>query len=153
MLYRGLEDRDDVEGLLFWGGVDSDSKKNQLKRICVYVIATIQHLIKIDFGEDSFNVFFERFIRLPLEDLQKLNFCAHMQLGKRDKNVGIAGVCELISVILRDHRNAETDLAEPIDINELLDGDEDCRSAFLQWLQAASSVDVRIVLHVLRDSV
>lgn len=117
-----------------------------MKRICVHVITTIQHLIKIDFGEESFNVFFERFIRLPLDDLLKLNFCAHIQLGKRDKTIGIAGVCELISVLLRDHRNAETDASEPIDVNELLDGDEDCRAAFIQWLQAASSIDVCVVI-------
>ena len=144
MLYKGLDDKDDTDGLLYWSGVESDSHKNQLKRICGPVVSMIKVLINIDFG-DADNIFLERFIRLPLDDLLQMNYCAHILASQKDKNPQASDIFQLISLLLRDHRNSSTDLPEPLEVDALLEGNETCQEIFLRWLHVAASSEVLYV--------
>ncbi len=141
MLFKGLDDKDETDGLLYWGGVESDSHKNQLKRICGPIVSMIKVLVNLDFG-DADNIFLERFIRLPLDDLLQLNFCAHILQSQKDKSPQAGDIFQLISLLLRDHRNSSTDTPDPLEVDALLEGNETCRGILLRWLQVAATSEV-----------
>ena len=49
----------------------------------------------------------------------------------------------LLSILMREHRDAETDEIDQIDVNEeLLDNNKLCRERFNQWLQKTSAEQV-----------
>lgn len=130
MLFLGAPEKDDMDGLLYWGGVQSDKHKLSLKRICPFVIALISHLVSIDFGEDYDNIFYERYIRLPQDELVGLNFLGHIQQASTAKEHAafpseggksyLHAIFELISLLLRDHYDATTDQPDPLELDILI---------------------------------
>jgi hypothetical protein len=153
MLFLGVTDaRDDVEGLLVWAGMMSESHKNsQLKRICGPVVSLMKHLVlEVDFGGDSSNIFFDRFTRLPLKELKNINFVAHFtQFGaSRDKS-SLLDLYELITVIVKDHRNSDSDNVEPLDVEVVLASPDAppasvaaCKEGYLAWLHRAATAEI-----------
>lgn len=153
MLFLGVTDaRDDMDGLLVWAGTMSESHKNsQLKRICGPIVSLMKHLIlDVDFGQDSNNIFFDRFTRLPIKELKNINFSAHFaQFGTaRDKST-LYDLYELITVIVKDHRNSETDTVEPVDVDAILAAPDvapaavnACKEGYLAWLHRAATAQI-----------
>ena len=45
MLFFGVPEKENMEGLLYWGGIESDKRDGTLKRICPHVLALINHLV------------------------------------------------------------------------------------------------------------
>lgn len=153
MLFIGVPDRD-YEGLLYWGGVQSEHHKASLKRICPFVMSLISHLVGLDFGDDKENIFYERYIRLPLNDLLKLNFVAHINEANKsakDKsassvlsNIPLSNVFQLISLQLRDHFNPETDASDPIELQALIGQNEAITEQFVAWLQLSATNEIAV---------
>lgn len=143
MLFTGIDERD-LEGLLFWGGVQSEHHKAALKRICPVVMSLIGHLVSLDYGDDSENIFFERYIRLPLDELIKLNFAAHMtEATKQSTDKGpLNNVCQLISLLLRDHCDVDTDQPDPLEIQSLLGDNGAITEHFMAWLQLTATTEI-----------
>jgi len=110
-------------GLLYYAGHGSDKHDGQLKRIAAPVIELISWLISIDMvdsandrslgldGNNIYdNIFYDQFICLSLEELQKMNFHKHILLkDSSDSNRGGSRetALKLLSVLMRDHRDED----------------------------------------------
>ena len=140
-------------GLLYFCGLDSEKHDGQLKRISAPVIALVNWLISLESEEDEINVFYERFVQLPVSELVKVNFAKHISIGgggsksksalKAQKAMVIAGQTRsgssadallLLSVLMRDHRNIDGE-SEPIDLHELLEDDKASHQIVDTWLR------------------
>eukprot|EP00981_Chlorochromonas_danica_P006020 scaffold1244_cov162-Ochromonas_danica.AAC.56 len=142
-LYTGNIDETSTLGLLHWCGVDSEKHDGQLKRICGPIITFLHWLVSYE--EDS--IYYDRFMRLPMDELLKINFSKHI-LRSTDNKLAITipghsrsgsaeDAFELLAMLLADHRNLEDD-PEPIDIGILLNGSKACQDRFEEWLQKSN---------------
>jgi len=128
--------------------VSSEKHTGQLKRICGPLISFLRWLVSY---EDD-NIFYERFVHLSVDDLNKISFAKHILRGSDGKlSLSIPGqsrggssedAFELLSILLLDHRNVE-DEVEPIDVGFLLDGSKVAQDHFEEWLQKSNLEHVR----------
>ena len=137
-----------TNGLLSYCGLESDKHDGQLKRVAVPATNLLHALVT--FSEDE--IYFDRFIRLPKDELVKINFPKHilrptegnkltaLTRSKADIN---DDVFELLSILLHEHLNAEGDL-EAVDIPFVLQGSKICQDHFEEWLQKENLDHVRI---------
>lgn len=142
--------------MLYWCGVDSEKHDGQLKRICGPIITFLHWLIS--FEEDS--IYYDRFMRLPIDELLKINFSKHI-LRSADNKLAITipghsrsgsaeDAFELLAMLLADHRNLEDD-PEPIDIGILLNGSKACQDRFEEWLQKSNVEHASDLFHLFQD--
>jgi len=75
-LFMGTYDGTCGLGLLHWSGLASGNHSGQLKRICGPAIGLITFLLTTQFEGD--NIFYERFILLPVQGLKLINFVKHI---------------------------------------------------------------------------
>jgi hypothetical protein len=60
----------------------------QLKRIAITIISLISFLLSLETTEeDAENIFYDRFIQLPVTELGKINFFRHIGVAKEKGNV------------------------------------------------------------------
>jgi hypothetical protein len=101
------------------------------------------------------NIFYDRYIRLPVAELVKSNFVKHLEGDSRHKSSrdgSIDDAYALLAIINKDHRDLDGE-NEPIDIAEdLLDGDDDCSDQFSEWLQKTSAEHVCIHTCIMYES-
>ena len=137
-------------GLLYYAGIDSGKHGGQLKRICAPVIGLIRYLISLPpFGRDiessEYNMFFEIFVTIPMQELSRINFVKHI-LGEADRGSlfgsnrsgGANDALEILSILVRDHRTPEGD-PDPIDVTQLLGDNKICRDRLNQYMQKTNS--------------
>ena len=155
-------------GLLYFSGLDSDKHDGQLKRIAAPVIALINWLTSLETEEDEINVFYERFVQLPVSELVKVNFSKHITIdggGSKSKSAlkaqkqkiqagqtrsgSSADALKLLSVLMRDHRTIDGEL-DPIDLNELLSDDKASKHILDTWLSKNANEDVAKALEHFR---
>ena len=155
-------------GLLYFSGLDSDKHDGQLKRIAAPAIALIAWLISLEIEEDETNVFYERFVQLPVAELVKINFAKHISIdggGARSKAAmraqharvlagqtrsgSSADALRLLSVLMRDHRAIDGE-PDPVDLNALLDGDKASKQIVDNWLSKSANEDVAKALEHFR---
>ena len=91
------------DGLLYYAGECSSKHAGQLKRIAAPVIELIRWLIKLDMSGDRNsdgaendnniydNIFYDQFICLTEEDLQKVSFQKHILLGDASSSSSARG--------------------------------------------------------------
>jgi len=94
-----------------------------------------------------FNMFFEIFVSLTVEDLSKINFIKHI-LGEQNGGGGLFGdarsgsaddALEILAVLMREHRTVDGDQPDPIDITLLLGDNKTCRDRLNQYMQKSNS--------------
>lgn len=137
-------------GLLYYAGMDSSQHGGELKRIAGPAIGLVRWLITLSpFGPDPdnlYNMFFEIFVSLTLEELSRINFIKHI-LGE-EKSGGMFGnsrggsandALEILAILMREHRNPDGDQPEPIDITLLLGDNKTCRDRLNQYMQKSNS--------------
>lgn len=145
-LLVGLK-REVCPGILYYCGQDSEKHAGQLKRIAATSIAMVKWLLTFNYATD--NIFYERFIQLPLDDYKKVNFVKHIQSTGSGPSLSSSrqgsreDAFSLLSTILRDHRDPDTGDADPIPLSELLP-DKICREKFNQWLQRSAVKEVSL---------
>jgi hypothetical protein len=147
-LFTGTIDGNSTLGLVYWCGADSEKHGGQLKRICGPIIAFLRWLVSFD--ED--NIFYERFVHLPVDELMKINFPKHILRHNKDGkiNISIPGqsrsgsvedAFDLLSIVLADHRSVEGEV-DPVDISYLVGGSKLCQDRFEEWLHKSSAEHV-----------
>lgn len=135
-------------GLLYYSGLDSDKHNGQLKRIASPSISLLKWLLTINYDDESQeNIFHERFIRLSVPLIKKVNFTKHILNDTGNKIVATSRLGNsddaftLLEILMKDHRNDEGEL-DPIDVLDLLDNNSICRERFNQWLQKSSAEQI-----------
>jgi hypothetical protein len=130
---------------LYWSGANSGKHGGQLKRIAAPIISLIRWLITFETDDEFGNIYYERFVHLAPSELVKINFERHInKVGGTDSKFGQSrqGSCEdafeLLSVLTNDHRNMEGE-DDPLDVNQLLNGNKQCIEEFNKWLQKQTS--------------
>jgi hypothetical protein len=139
-------------GLLHWSGVASDNHDGQLKRICGPIISLIKWLITMDTEDEYGNIYRDRFIHFPAEDLLKINFIKHVNIkgeSKVSKSLGAMGqsrqgsvndAFEILSIICLEHRSLEDDEDDPIEPGYFLENNKLCLERFSAW-QRENNID------------
>lgn len=134
-------------GLLTYCGLDSGKHGGQLKRICAPAIGLLRWLVQMEsYSDEEENIFFERFVQLPVTELAKINFQKHVLnqseggslLSRGQSRSGSADdAMELLAVLMANHRtvNGEDD---PIEVEEILT-DRVARERFAAWLKQSNS--------------
>ncbi len=100
--------------------------------------------------EEFGNIYYERFVHLPMTELSKVNFEIHINaVGSGDGKFGNQsrmGNCDdamqLLSILNNDHRNPEGE-DDPIDLKALLHGNGACLEHFNKWLQKQTADHVQ----------
>jgi hypothetical protein len=145
-LFMGTYDGTCGLGLLHWSGLASGNHSGQLKRICGPAIGLITFLLTTQFEGD--NIFYERFILLPVQGLKLINFVKHiLSLDNITKGLTLSesrdgspeDAMKILTILLQDHRTPDGD-NDPIDLNEMLDNNSVCIDKFKQWCHK-SAVD------------
>ena len=145
-LFMGTYDGTCGLGLLHWSGLASGNHSGQLKRICAPAIGLITFLLTMQVEGD--NIFYERFILLPLQGLKLINFAKHiLSLDNITKALTLSesrdgspeDAMKILSILLQDHRTPDGD-NDPIDLNDILDNNATCVDKFKQWCHK-SAVD------------
>lgn len=108
-LYTGEMDGILGMGLLAWCGADSEKHGSQLKRIAAPCIELLHSLVTLDLGAE--NLFYERFVVLPMSELLKINFVKHVsQDGGSSSLFGNSRTgdgqeaMKLLALLMQDHR-------------------------------------------------
>lgn len=99
------------------------------------------------------SIYYDRFIRLPAQELVKINFPKHIlgltdskfSLKSKNKDSGSEEAFELLSILISEHRNIDDEI-EPIDLPLLLHDDKMCRDKFEAWLQKTNSEHVNEIV-------
>jgi hypothetical protein len=163
------------QGLLYFAGLNSEKHEGQLKRITAPAISLIKWLVTQEFkeadGSEAENVFYGRFIQLPVSVLAKINFAKHITQGGGVSSSGVPGAggisggfggkfnkaklltgqsrmgnsedaMALLAILLRDHRTPEGQ-PDPVDTHTLLGGDRDCIEKLQTWMQQEATVQVQ----------
>jgi hypothetical protein len=136
-----------LEGLLHWSGSQSTKHGGQLKRIAANVISLIRFLISME--EDEYgNLFFERFMRLPLKHLRDINFSKHIIpegssgiMSSSARHGNTADACEILSLIVQYHVDENGD-PDPVDLLYMCNGNVTCKEYFVQWFQETAREEV-----------
>ena len=136
-------------GLLHYSGLDSDKHSGQLKRICGPVINLIHWLITLEVNDELGNIYLERFVHLPLNELLKLNFTKHILNNTKSNNLLIGqtrsgsdeDAFKLLEILFVDHRNIEGD-DDPLDPMQLLCDNKECFDIFERWMQKRTTEEV-----------
>lgn len=88
------------------------------------------------------NIYYDRFTRLTVEQLQLINFPTHILSTSGPSSSSRFGSAEdafeLLAIIMQDHLSVDGE-PEPIDVNILLNDNTICRDKFMQWLQMTST--------------
>ena len=153
-------------GLLYYAGQSSDKHDGQLKRISAPVIELISWLISIDMvdsandqklgvdGNNIYdNIFYDQFICLSMEELQKINFQKHILLkDNADSNRGGSQneALELLSVLMRDHRDEEGNY-DSINEDVLIDNNQQCKDKLTEYLGRTNAEELTKNVSALRD--
>lgn len=146
-LFTGNLDGKSTLGLLYFCGQESDKHDGQLKRIAQPSLDFLHWLVTFQGDE----IYYQRFVMLPKEDLVKINFPKHIIILNDSSNkitnfMKLKGnndnIFDLLSILLHDHRNAEDEL-EAVDISYLLGNSKMCQDRFEDWLQNANLEHVR----------
>ena len=125
-------------GILYHCGVESSSHEGSLKRICPPALSLLTTLIgpKSPYADKPNNMFLDRLIRLPINELVKINFAKHIIPNQGKVLTKITGnitgnankqtlkaqrrdALELLSLLIYDHLNSD-DEPETLDIDQLL---------------------------------
>ena len=138
-------------GLLSWCGQSSSKHTGQLKRIASEVISLIKLLVTLEPDEYGENIFFNRFIKLPIHKLREMNLSKHISnstegisnyfLSSSSRNGNINDAFEILSLILEFHVNSD-DEPEPVDLNYLLQENVQSLEAFRAWLRHSAAEEV-----------
>jgi hypothetical protein len=148
-------------GLLYYAGQSSTKHEGQLKRIASTVIELILWLITFDMNSDPNdnnndyndnndnddganiydNIFYDQFICLPIDSLILVHFHKHILNGGASKGSSDAGdrggnqdaALELISILLRDHRDEDGEY-NPINSNIFLNNNQYCKDQLTAYL-------------------
>jgi len=153
-------------GLLYYAGHGSDKHDGQLKRIAAPVIELISWLISIDMVDSAHdrklgidgnniydNIFYDQFICLSVEDLQKINFQKHILLkDTSDSNRGGSRetALELLSVLMRDHRDEDGNY-DSINEDVLIDNNQQCKDKLTAYLGRTNAEELTKNVSALRD--
>lgn len=149
-LYTGALDGIPGPGLLYWAGLDSAKHGSQLKRIAGPVICLIKWLITLE-SDDWCNIFYERFIVLPMSELVKINFSKHIAHDGESGSLASwsgqsrLGACEealeILSILMSDYRREEEVEGEDegLDLNRLLNNNKACKEKFTQYFQRSNA--------------
>eukprot|EP01038_Epipyxis_sp_PR26KG_P007822 gene7822-10624_t len=158
-LYSGLIDgRGHGMGLIYWSGVDSEKNNGQLKRICGPILNLMKWLITLPPVDEYGNIYYERFVHIPLSELMKMNFVKHIIRPQEKKmksaNLLISGqskssssedAFQIIFILVNDHRNMD-DEDELVDASFLLNNNKECINLFNVWVQKQTSDHVNNTL-------
>jgi hypothetical protein len=136
-LFTGCHNGTSGQGLLHWSGAMADNHKGELKRICRPALGLLRWLVTHESESEEGNMFYARFVALPLEDLRQLNFSTHIAQGRlKKKKREVQGANEnehifvLITILLADHR---TEKGLPrVDASYFLTDDE-CQRKYYDW--------------------
>jgi hypothetical protein len=142
-------------GLIHFCGIESEKHDGHLKRVCAPAINLLHWLVTFN-GDD---MYYERFIRLPKDELVKINFPKHILQPQQENKLSLSkskvntidNVFELLSILLHDHRNFEDDL-EAVDIPYLLGGSKLCQDRLEDWLQKANLEHVSLCISTVAES-
>ena len=96
--------------------------------------------------EDVENLFFDRFIVIPKEDLHKINFLKHILngdskfslMGGNTRSGSTDDAMELLSVVVTCHRTVDGEEEDNIDVNYFLHDNKVCRDRFTGYLQSTA---------------
>lgn len=141
-LYKGSVN-ENLQGLLYWSGVGSSKHDGQLKRICAPVISLLRHLVVMESANG--NVFYDRFVQLPLEDVIQVHFAKH--IVSYSKSIAVPGqtrngssedALELLAILYNDHRNMEGEL-EAMDLDLLTSGSKKCKDKLHHFIQKSNA--------------
>ena len=147
-LFTGFNGKKKDVGLIFYAGVNSGKHGNQLKRICGPVISLIHWLVTFETDDEFGNIYYERFVHLPVSELLKINFEKHVNKVVGSGGQARLGSCEdafvLLSILMNDHRSLEGE-DDPVDVDELLGGNKSCVEQFNKWLQKQTADHVRLI--------
>lgn len=135
-------------GLLHWSGSQSTKHGGQLKRIAANVISLIRFLISLE-PDDYGNLFFERFMRLPLHSLRDINFSKHILpeggsgiISRSTRQGNAIDACEILSLIVQYHVDEDGD-PDPVDLLYMCNDNVACKDYFVQWFQETAREEVR----------
>lgn len=135
------------QGLLHWSGSQSTKHGGQLKRIAANVISLIRFLISME-DNDFGNIFFERFMRLPLKSLREINFVKHILpegstgiMSSSARLGNTADACEILSLIVQYHVDENGD-PDPVDLLYMCNDNAACKDYFVQWFQETAREEV-----------
>jgi len=134
-LFTGCHNGTSGQGLLHWSGAMADNHKGELKRICRPALGLLRWLVTHDSESEEGNMFYARFVALPLDDLRQLNFSMHIAQGRLKKKKRAQGnenehIFVLLTVLLADHR---TEKGLPrVDASHFL-CDEECHKKYTDW--------------------
>ena len=145
------------QGLLYFCGLASGNHDGQLKRICGPCISLLRWLVQFDTDGDDDNIFFDRFVALPQEELLRINFIKHM-LNEDKSTLGMASgrsgstedAMELLSLIVTCHVTVEGD-EDPLDVNSFLMDNKVCRDRFTAYLQKTASEQAKSTAEKFRE--
>ncbi len=144
-LYTGFNGKKKEAGLIFYAGVNSGKHGGQLKRICGPIITLIRWLVTFETDDEFGNIYYERFVHLPVTELLKINFEKHVNKvgtassgGSQSRLGNCDDAFELLSILSNDHRTPEGE-DDPVDVSYLLGGSKICVELFNKWLQKQTS--------------
>lgn len=141
----------EYNGLLKWCGFGSSNHGGQLKRICSDVISLIKILITLEPDEYGENIFFDRFMKIPVNNLREMNFSKHISpegtsnfFSSTSRSGNVNDAFEILSLILEFHVNAD-DEPEPVDLNYLLQENVQSLESFRAWLRHSAAEEVYFI--------
>eukprot|EP01041_Mallomonas_annulata_P007200 gene7200-14681_t len=140
----------DSYGLLYWcGAKSSKGTEGILKRVCGPAMALLTWLLSL--GSNSDNIYYDRFMALPISEILKINFVAHIlsdNFNNIIKSVQIKSTSsddcyEIISLLVRNYKVLNSnEKSNRLDINILLENNTVCRQKYMQWLQQSAAQEI-----------
>ncbi|CAM9693922.1 unnamed protein product [Chrysoparadoxa australica] len=141
MLFRG---DGYLRGLISWCGERSTGTTGAFKRTAAPCLGLLKWLVTLEdpSGRMEANIFNERFLQVPLEELQQMQLDLHLlpPPGRSAKAASRMGntseACELLSLQLQGHKD-ENGEPEEIAMHEILYS-EVSREIFMDWLKKSA---------------
>ncbi len=136
--------------------MESASHEGSLKRICGPALSLLKSLVTSDIliSTNNVNIFYERFVSLPQQEIMKINFSKHIvptknmvsKVPKEVVNQQRQDAVELLGLLVYSRQNTLGDV-EPFDVDALVNNNDRCKERLRLWMKRFEADRVIIYIH------